>query len=360
MNISRKQKMIHVCSLFALVFIIAVFFILRGGKNTDNKATLNSGGLNTSIPSAVSQSISSDRFMAEKREEQKMMDRNRVETLQKNSFDLFNIDSSSPTDTGCTRFQTSSQSGETAVLTNLSNINGTTKVVNRSNAKEKLAQKNSIMRQKRAQLERELGINLSEYGYDKYEETALETNRKEEYFNDEYDSDEYDVEAGFYGLDSEEEPVKRDVRAVVHGDHNNLSSGSIVKMRLIDELSLDNVNIPVNTFVFGKLSFKSGRAVIQIQSINFRNRILKFKGSVYDSDGFEGIYVPENIISDTKNKAASDAIGGVDIDVSSKARILNSTVSAVGNAIKNAVSGSIKEAKISISSNYLVTIKKRR
>ncbi|MBR4483057.1 MAG: conjugative transposon protein TraM [Paludibacteraceae bacterium] len=347
MKISRKQMMVHVCSLFALVLVTSLFFILGGGRG-GNAEGHNVNMLNTSVPLAEEQTISSDRFTAQRREEQRLQDYNRMESLQRNSFNFFSSDSSSPNITSSAQVQSSSASGEKFSIVK----QGKTRTAHKGGARnDKGSVKDSIMRLKRAQLEKELGINLSDYGYDKYSED-VQTDMEQD--------DDRTEPGGFYGLESESDVFERDVRAVVHGSHENMTSGSIIKMRLIDDMEVDGVKIPMNTFVFGKLSFKGGRALIKIQSINFHNRIIKFKGVVYDTDGFEGIYVPDNIISDTKDKAASDAIGGVNLNVSSKSKILNSAISAVGNAVKGAVSGSIKESKISISSNYMITIKRKK
>ena len=347
MKISKKQKMIHVYSMIALVFSVVIFFILGGGRSSEIDS-VDGEMLNTTIPLAEGQSISSDRFTALKREDQRLQDQNRMESLQRNSFDLFNMDKDYPTTTSSA--QPSGEMGHTVQKVNNTNINS---------GKSKSACKggvDSIMRLKRAQLEKELGINLSDYGYDKYESGGTETNYAME------DRVEYEEEeiGGFYGIESANDSFNKDTRAVIHGNHVNLTSGAIVKMRLLDDIEVEGVKIPMNTFVFGKLSFKSGRAVINIQSINYHNKILRFRGAVYDSDGFEGIYVPDNVISDTKDKAVSDAVGSVNLNVSSKSRMVNSAISAFGNAIKGAVSGSLREAKISISSNYLVTIKRRK
>lgn len=339
--------MIHVYSVIALVFAVAVFFILGGGSGSNDEG-VSASMLNLSVPVAAGPSISSDRFTAQRREEQRMQDNSRVESLQKNSFDLFNIDSSPSNITSSAPAQKSLSSEKKIIQ------QGKTEAAHKGGVRNnKSSIKDSIMKKKRAQLERELGINLSDYGYERYADAESEP--KEAPVNE---AD--DAIPGFYGLESETNVIERDTRAVIHGNHENLTSGAIIKMRLIDDVNIEGVKIPMNTFVFGKLSFKSGRAVIQINSINYNNRILRFNGTVYDADGFEGIYVPDNIVSDTRKKAGSDAISAIDIGVSSKSKIVNSTISAVGNAIKGAVSGSIKEAKISISSNYMITIKKKK
>ncbi|MCQ2351554.1 MAG: conjugative transposon protein TraM [Paludibacteraceae bacterium] len=311
--------------------------------------------INSNVPTAREENLASDRFDAVRREEQRTDEINRIENLQKNSFDLFiNSEDSS----GCSPKVSSSSGGKSASVQsiNFNRASSTSEEAN-ENSKRKIAVKNRIMKQKREQLEEELGIDLSDYGYDRF------SHKQEDNYENETSEEAEPIgsnEGGFFGLESNTDINETDIRAVIHGDYKNITSGTIIKMRLLDDLETGGVKVPPNTFVYGKLSFKNGRGNIQIQNINYRNKIIKFPGTVYDSDGFEGIYIPENIVSDTKKKAASDAVGAVDIDLTSKSKILKSTVSSVTNAIQHAVQGSIKEAKISISSNYSIIIKKKK
>lgn len=346
---SKKQKMLHVSSLFALAFLFCTFFLLGGGSGL--KAETNElSEVNSVVPASRNEVLANNRFDALRKEDMRQQDERRREQMQSESFRIFD-------NTDCANISASESSGERSVehpkpiITN--NNKNITSGVGEVSPAEKEHRKQRIMRQKRAQLENELGINLSDYGYDKYSSAVSNEELAQEEVADESDS------GGFFSLDDMADSSSGDIKAVIHGDHNNLTSGSMVKMRILDETVIDGVRIPKNTFVYGKLTFKSGRGMINIQNINYRNKILKFNGSIYDQDGFEGIYIPDNIIDETQRKAASDAVGGVDIKVGSKAKAINSAVSAVGNAIKSAVKGSIKESKISISSNYVITIKKK-
>jgi len=349
--ICKKEKNIHIYSVLVLVFAISLFFILGGGSKKSEKNE-NVFEVNSSIPSAKQESLASGKFDAKKRESFKNEESKRREKLQHNSFDLFK--SNKKDSSGCTLNSSASSSGmsktsHTTVNDKKGRIQEREGCKNRDMVVEK---KDHIMKKKRVQLEKEFGINLSDYGYEKYEQKDEEI--------ESFSNDNSNCKPGFYGLESEALCDESDIKAVVHGAHNNIASGSIVKMRLLDEVIISGEKVPKNTFVYGKLSFKDGRGIIYVKNINVGGKVVKFYGSIYDTDGFEGISIPKNIVSSAKDDAAYGVVDGISIDVSSKSRFINSSVSAVGDAVKGAVQGSIKEKKISISSNYMIIIKNKK
>ena len=40
--------------------------------------------------------------------------------------------------------------------------------------------------------------------------------------------------------------------------------------------------------------------MIKIENIQYRNTIIPFNASIYDQDGFEGLYTPDNIVDEAK------------------------------------------------------------
>lgn len=351
--ISKKEKALHIYSVFGLVLVLTVFFILGGGTSATASYSSKPSDLNVSVPDASVDALASSRFVAERREAQKSNDARRVENLQKNSFAFINKPQKDSTN--CSPKTSSSSSGKKEFVV----INNTGGGKSSDNKNRKKIKKSEVMRRKREQLEKELGVKLFDGGLeaDVATESPVQSAENPEVLalNSEISS-----ESGFYGLEGEDNSFPGDIKAVVHGDHIDKKSGSIIKMRLLEDADIDGVCVPKNTFVYGKLSFKSGRGMILVQNINYRNRILRFPASIYDTDGFEGIYLPDNIVSDTKDKSVSSAIGSVNVDVSTGSKAANSAISAVSNAIKSAVQGSIRESKISISSNYHITIKKKK
>ena len=211
------------------------------------------------------------------------------------------------------------------------------------------------MQEKRRRLQEVYGIDLP----DKEEETAKTTPPVAETGSAPRPSRTAAAAAPhpFHGLNEEYALSSSDIRAVVHGDQKHLGEGSMIKLRLLDPVATNYGTVPANTLVYGKLCFASNRVLVHLESITYRNRVIPFKASVYDMDGFEGISVPENAIHDTGQQATRNVVSSTPVNVSTGIGMVTSAVNAVGNALKASVQGSVREQKISISSNYSVILK---
>lgn len=170
---------------------------------------------------------------------------------------------------------------------------------------------------------------------------------------------------GFNTLGASKGASGHDIRAVVHGTHKNLTTNSIVKLRLLDPMTINGTTIPKNSFVYGKVSFGSGRVQISIDNVNYQDNVLPFKGAIYDQDGSQGIYVPDNAISDASKDAGSSSVNGTSTNASTRSSniIRQNGVSVVNNAVsavKNGISKKVSENKVSISANYRVTIREKK
>lgn len=168
---------------------------------------------------------------------------------------------------------------------------------------------------------------------------------------------------GFNTLNSEDKRTDRDIRAVVHGTHKDLTSNSMVKLRLLDALTINGMEIPRNSCIYGKVSFSESRLQISVENVNYRNKVLPFRGEIYDHDGSKGIYVPDNAINDAAKDGADRTVSGTSVTIPGTgmagqlaSRMANNTFGAV----KNAVSKKINKNKVTISDNYMVTIKVKK
>ncbi|MCQ2082094.1 MAG: conjugative transposon protein TraM [Lachnospiraceae bacterium] len=150
------------------------------------------------------------------------------------------------------------------------------------------------------------------------------------------------------------------IRAVVHGTHSNLTTNSPVKLRLLDPLKVGDITVPRNSFVYGKVSFSDSRVMIQVDNVKYQNNVLPFKGEIFDNDGSRGIYVPDNAVNDAVKEAEKGAVnetpsvrGGGGTLTSLALNLTNKTVGTIKNAVVNRVG----KNKVSISENYMVTIR---
>lgn len=123
------------------------------------------------------------------------------------------------------------------------------------------------------------------------------------------------VANGFYGLEDVAMPVldHNAIKAEVYGNQT-LVSGAVIKLALLQDISLSGVTIPRNTFVFGKCSLSGERLSVEINSIQLNSSIYPVALTVYDVDGLEGIYVPGAIARDAAKKSSNETLQDVQLN----------------------------------------------
>jgi len=143
--------------------------------------------------------------------------------------------------------------------------------------------------------------------------------------------------------------------AVVHSEQT-LLAGSVVKMRLLQDVFVNGERIPVGIFVFGYSSIDNERLKVTVSSIQFQNRLYPVALTVFDMDGLEGINIPGSAGRDVVKQSADQGIqsvGGLSFDPSLKAQ-----AAAVGvNAAKSLLSKKIKQERVTVKAGYRVLLK---
>ncbi len=123
------------------------------------------------------------------------------------------------------------------------------------------------------------------------------------------------------------------IRAVVHGDQT-IKSGSLVKLRTLEDVDLGDVVVPKNTLVYGQAnSGGSERLTIQINSLTVGGSIYEVQWAVYDLDGNEGINVPSygRDRKDVQNQTVQD--GANEVQNSATGVIGNNQAAQSGNRV---------------------------
>jgi conjugative transposon TraM protein len=120
---------------------------------------------------------------------------------------------------------------------------------------------------------------------------------------------------GFYGLEDMAIPVMEHnaIKAEVYGNQT-LVNGAVIKLVLLQDISLTGVSIPRGTFVFGECSLTGERLAVDINSIQYNNSIYPVGLSLYDIDGLEGIYVPGAIARDAAKKSTNQTLQDVQLN----------------------------------------------
>ena len=84
-----------------------------------------------------------------------------------------------------------------------------------------------------------------------------------------------------------------------------------VRLRLLDDVEIDGSTVRKGTYLYATVSgFSSGRVKGSISSILVGDELVKVSLSLYDTDGLEGLYVPESQFRETGKDVASSAMSG--------------------------------------------------
>ena len=87
--------------------------------------------------------------------------------------------------------------------------------------------------------------------------------------------------------------------------------GSRVRLRLLDDVEIGECVIARGTYLYATVSgFSSGRVKGNISSILVNDELVKVSLSLYDTDGMEGLYVPNSQFRETSKDVASGAMSG--------------------------------------------------
>ena len=343
-----QQKKLHVFSVLVFVLLIFCFYILGGASNVE-EVLVEDDTFNTSLPTANLEDLSETRLDAIYRAEEENDKQKRLETRQNNSFKWFTEeDSVSSVLMGAEDAHVEIyEKADSKPQREINPKPRRKKFVDSEISDKELfeMEKQLALEKKRKELEKKLGIVDSKEDDNKKVEKNTEIIIGKQ------------KNKGFYGLQTDQTDNRSEIRALVHGEYKNIKTGAIVKFRIIDEFSINGIRIPKNTFLYGQLSFRSTRAMINIENIQYKNMIIPFNASIYDQDGFEGLYTPENMTDEAKRKMANDVISSTNLNVSGGIPFVTNATNAVTSAIKSISQASVKDKKLSISSNYQVNIR---
>ncbi len=149
------------------------------------------------------------------------------------------------------------------------------------------------------------------------------------------------------------------IKAVVYGEQKNVTTASQVKLRLLESVTVNGVSIPKNTALYAKASFSANRMHLKTESITYNGSIYPFNAEIYDLDGFEGLYVPDNVVNEAGKQTTSGTVSGASLGVTPAQRIISGMVTSTTSAIKNVASGKIKETKVTLPANYKLIVKRK-
>ena len=116
------------------------------------------------------------------------------------------------------------------------------------------------------------------------------------------------TKSDYFNTLCENDPEPSLIKAII--DENvKVVDGSRVRLRLLDDIEINEVMVPKGTYIYAIISgLGSQRVKGTIKSIMIDDDIVKVNLSLYDTDGLEGLYVPNSSFRDTSKDVASGAM----------------------------------------------------
>ena len=158
------------------------------------------------------------------------------------------------------------------------------------------------------------------------------------------------------------------IQAIIDEDIKAVD-GSRVRLRLLDDIEINESVVKRGTYLYATVSgFSSGRVKGTNSSILVDDDQVKVSLSLYDTDGMEGLYVPNSQFRETSKDVASGAMSGsMSMNTGTYGNSLAQWgMQAVNNAYQktsNAISKAIKKNKVKLKYGtfvYLVNGREKR
>ena len=152
---------------------------------------------------------------------------------------------------------------------------------------------------------------------------------------------------------------KNTISASVYG-YQTVTDGQTVRLRLLEPMAVDERIIPKNSIVVGSTKIQGERLCITITSIENGRMIIPVELSVYDTDGQEGIFIPNSMeVSSAKEVAAN--MGGsmgssINISSDAKAQLVSDVGKGLIQGTSQYVAKKMRTVKVHLKAGYQVLL----
>lgn len=152
---------------------------------------------------------------------------------------------------------------------------------------------------------------------------------------------------------------KNTISAVVAGDQT-ISNGQSVKLRLTEPMWVGSRLIPRNTIVVGSGRLNGERLEIEITSIESEGSVYEVDLQVYDSDGQEGINIPNSMETEALQEIGANmgsTVGSsINISTDAGAQIVSDVGRGLLNGVSQYLTKKVREVKVKLKANYRVML----
>ena len=153
---------------------------------------------------------------------------------------------------------------------------------------------------------------------------------------------------------------KNTISACVATDQSVID-GQSVRLRTLEPMWIGNSLLPKNTAIVGVARLQGERLEIKIENIEALGCIMEVDLSVYDSDGQEGINIPNSMESDALHEIGANMGSTMGSSINLTTNAGAQLVSDVGKGLINGVSQylnkKLRTVKVHLKSGYKIMLK---
>ncbi len=153
--------------------------------------------------------------------------------------------------------------------------------------------------------------------------------------------------------------AKNTITAVVAGNQS-VVDGESVKLRTTEPMWIGNRLIPRNTTITGYARIQGERLEIEITSVECEGSIYEVELQVYDSDGQEGINIPQSMESDALHEIGANmgsTMGSsINISTNTGAQIASDVGRGLINGVSQYLTKKLRTVKVHLKAGYRVML----
>lgn len=149
------------------------------------------------------------------------------------------------------------------------------------------------------------------------------------------------------------------IPACVHGNQT-VTDGQAVRLRIAEPMQVAGVRIPRNTVVVGAAQVQGERLGIDITSLEYQGTIIPVELVVFDSDGQEGIFIPNSMeVSAAKEVAANmgSSLGSsINISTDAGAQLASDLGKGLIQGTSQYIAKKMRTVKVHLKAGYRVML----
>lgn len=153
---------------------------------------------------------------------------------------------------------------------------------------------------------------------------------------------------------------KNTISACVAADQS-ITDGQSVRLRTLEPMWIGNSLLPKNTTVVGSARLQGERLEIKIETIEALGCIMEVDLSVYDSDGQEGINIPNSMESDALHEIGANmgsTMGSsINLTTNAGAQLASDVGKGLINGVSQYLNKKLRTVKVHLKSGYKIMLR---